>query len=169
MPQLIRLPPRSLTRLAQFRWGVSLNRGLRIGSRPTKDLKKRFKESLTFSRYLHRTSVISRWGWHMSTHRWLRRKAASKYLDETHGIQRAPSTLAKLAVLGGGPIFRRAGRVPLYSTDDLDEWVASLLSGPMRSTSDTAAPAPTGSDRRCAPTDFDRDRRSDQRSVAVRV
>jgi hypothetical protein len=43
-----------------------------------------------------------------------------------------------LAVIGGGPIFRRAGRVPLYSTADLDAWVLSLLSGPMRSTSEAA-------------------------------
>lgn len=69
----------------------------------------------------------------------LRRRAASDYLHETHGLDRAPSTLAKLAVIGGGPIFRRAGRVPLYSTDDLDDWVASILSQPMRSTSEAAS------------------------------
>lgn len=72
--------------------------------------------------------------------RLLRRKAASDYLHEIHGLDRAPTTLAKLAVIGNGPIFRRIGRVPLYSTDDLDEWVASKLSEPMRSTSDTASP-----------------------------
>jgi hypothetical protein len=70
----------------------------------------------------------------------LRRKAASDYLHETHGLERAPSTLAKLAVTGGGPIFRRIGRVPYYETNDLDEWVASKLSLPMRSTSDRALP-----------------------------
>jgi hypothetical protein len=71
----------------------------------------------------------------------LRRKAASEYLRQTHGVERAPSTLAKLAVIGGGPIFCRAGRVPLYSTEDLDAWAASLLSGPMRSTSDSISRA----------------------------
>ena len=76
----------------------------------------------------------------MRTHRFLRRKAASQYLEETWGVNRVPSTLAKYAVIGGGPTFRRAGRVPLYSADDLDEWVASKLSAPMRSTSDTASP-----------------------------
>ena len=76
----------------------------------------------------------------MRTHRFLRRKAASDYLHEAHGLERAPSTLAKLAVIGGGPIFRRIGRVPLYATDDLDKWVASKLSAPMRSTSDAASP-----------------------------
>jgi len=76
----------------------------------------------------------------MHNHKFLRRKAASNYLHETHGLERAPSTLAKLAVIGGGPIFRRIGRVPLYLMDDLDEWVASKLSPPMGSTSDTASP-----------------------------
>jgi hypothetical protein len=71
----------------------------------------------------------------MRTIRLLRRKAASEYLNDTHGVQRAPSTLAKLAVIGGGPVFRRDGRVPLYSTSDLDSWVRSILSKPMRSTS----------------------------------
>jgi hypothetical protein len=76
----------------------------------------------------------------MRTNRLLRRKAASEYLLDIYGLERAPSTLAKLAVIGGGPIFRRAGRVPLYSPDDLDAWVASLISPPMRSTSDVLSP-----------------------------
>ncbi len=76
----------------------------------------------------------------MRTHRLLRRKMASEYRHETHGLVRAPSTLAKLAVIGGGPVFRRVGRFPYYETDDLDKWVASKLSAPMRSTSDTVSP-----------------------------
>ena len=76
----------------------------------------------------------------MCTSKLLRRKAASEYLHEAHGWNCAHSTLAKYAVIGGGPIFRRIGRVPLYATDDLDEWVASKLSAPMRSTSDAASP-----------------------------
>jgi hypothetical protein len=74
----------------------------------------------------------------MTARKLLRRKAASGYLQERHGLARAPSTLAKLAVTGGGPVFRRIGRVPLYSTNDLDDWVASGLSAPMRSTSEAA-------------------------------
>jgi len=77
----------------------------------------------------------------METHRLLRRKAASAYVHETYGLERAPSTLAKLAVIGGGPVFRRMNRVALYSIDDLDQWVASKLSRPMRSTSDMASRA----------------------------
>jgi hypothetical protein len=76
----------------------------------------------------------------MSTRKLLRRKAASDYLRETHGLQYSPGTLAKLAVIGGGPPFQRAGRFPYYSPDFLDEWVASKLSALMRSTSDTASP-----------------------------
>jgi hypothetical protein len=45
------------------------------------------------------------------------------------------------------PIFHRMGRDPVYTPVDLDEWVASKLSGPMRSTSDMtslASEAPGG-------------------------
>lgn len=68
----------------------------------------------------------------------LRRKEASAYLRRTFGLERAPSTLAKLAVIGGGPPFRLLNRVPLYTTVDLDEWVASRLGPRMRSTSGSA-------------------------------
>jgi hypothetical protein len=70
--------------------------------------------------------------------RLLRRKEASRYLEEKWGVSRAPSTLAKLAVIGGGPSFRRFNRVPYYDPENLDAWVASILSPPLRSTSDTA-------------------------------
>jgi len=72
----------------------------------------------------------------MSNHRPLRRSEAAAYLLETHGIHRAVGTLAKLAVVGGGPRFRVAGRTPLYSTDDLDAWAESILSPPVGSTSE---------------------------------
>jgi hypothetical protein len=83
---------------------------------------------------------------------YLRRKGASEYLLYKHGVPRATNTLAKLAVIGGGPLYCLAGRIPLYSTDDLDSWVAALLSPPMRSTSgarmrstsDTLAKTPPG-------------------------
>jgi len=66
----------------------------------------------------------------------LRRKEASRYLKEHWGIDRAPSTLAKLATLGGGPPFQKAGRIPLYSTQALDEWANAMLSPPVSSTSE---------------------------------
>ncbi len=68
--------------------------------------------------------------------KFLRRKAASKYLDEKWGLPRAASTLAKLAVIGGGPIFRKAGRIPLYEPADLDKYAEDQLGRTMRSTAD---------------------------------
>jgi hypothetical protein len=65
----------------------------------------------------------------------LRRREASAYLAEVHGLQEAPSTLAKKACLGGGPVFESFGRVPYYRTESLDSYAESRLSGPRRSTS----------------------------------
>lgn len=68
--------------------------------------------------------------------RLLRRKQAARYLTETHGVPTAPQTLAKLATVGGGPLYRKFGRFPLYDVNDLDNWVAHKLSVKRRSTSD---------------------------------
>ena len=65
----------------------------------------------------------------------LRRAEASRYLQATHGVVRAPSTLAKLACLGGGPLFVKFGHVPLYDPADLDAWVRSRTSSPLANTS----------------------------------
>ncbi len=72
----------------------------------------------------------------MPHNRRLRRSEAAAYLLETHGIRRAVGTLAKLAVVGGGPRFRVAGRTPLYTTDDLDAWAGSILSPLVSNTSE---------------------------------
>lgn len=66
----------------------------------------------------------------------LRRKEAARYLKELHGISRTPGTLAKLAVIGGGPKFQHDGRIPLYPTQELDKWVEEQLSPLKSSTSD---------------------------------
>jgi hypothetical protein len=63
------------------------------------------------------------------------RVSAAKYVREQHGQPCSPAWLAKLAVVGGGPPFRKAGRTPLYAEEDLDEWALSRLSAPMHSTS----------------------------------
>ena len=73
--------------------------------------------------------------------RLLRRTEAAEHIQQKWGYPCSPRTLAKYAVIGGGPVFRRAGRFPLYSIPDLDDWVASKLSPPMRSTSDRASPS----------------------------
>ncbi len=66
----------------------------------------------------------------------LRRKQASKYLQDQWGISRTHATLAKLAVLGGGPKFQHANRTPLYPLEELDKWAQSILSPLKSSTSD---------------------------------
>ena len=58
----------------------------------------------------------------------LRRQAAAAYIRDTHGQVCASRTLAKLASLGGGPAFRKAGKFPLYEPDDLDAWAMARLS-----------------------------------------
>jgi hypothetical protein len=65
-----------------------------------------------------------------------RRQDVPGYLLERHGVAIKATTLAKLAVVGGGPIYELFGRVPFYRPEALDAWVASRLSGPRRSTSD---------------------------------
>jgi hypothetical protein len=62
----------------------------------------------------------------------LRRTDASRYLAIVHGVQRAPSTLAKASHLGTGPRYQLLGRVPLYAPVELDRWVRESL-GPLQS------------------------------------
>jgi len=69
----------------------------------------------------------------------LRRREASDYLLNRHGIDRKPVTLAKYATVGGGPAYRLAGRFPLYNPSDLDAWAESIMSPVKRSTSDNGA------------------------------
>jgi hypothetical protein len=69
----------------------------------------------------------------------LRRAKAAEYVRAKWGVPCAPKTLAKLFCIGGGPLARLAGRIPLYDTADLDEWAASKLSRKFRSSSEVAA------------------------------
>jgi excisionase family DNA binding protein len=48
-------------------------------------------------------------------------------------LRSSPSTLAKLRLYGGGPVFTRIGRVIRYRRSDLDHWMSGKL---VRSTSD---------------------------------
>lgn len=70
--------------------------------------------------------------------RLLSRKEASDFLTE-RGYRTAVPTLAKLACIGGGPVYESFGRKPLYRPADLLAWVAARSSGPRRSTSDRKA------------------------------
>lgn len=76
--------------------------------------------------------------------RFFARADAASYLTRTYGFPCSRAWLAKLAVTGGGPIFRKAGRVPLYARADLDLWAQARLSEPFRAsgvpaTADTSA------------------------------
>jgi hypothetical protein len=64
----------------------------------------------------------------------LRRADAARYCRE-RGYPVANSTLAKLAVVGGGPTFVKFGRIPLYAPDDLESWLAKKTSKQCKSTS----------------------------------
>ena len=64
----------------------------------------------------------------------MRRVEAARYIREIHGIPCSQATLAKYAWNGVGPTFRKAGKFPIYSRDDLDAWARSRLSDPVYST-----------------------------------
>ncbi|RTL81891.1 MAG: hypothetical protein EKK29_17215 [Hyphomicrobiales bacterium] len=68
----------------------------------------------------------------------LRRKAAGEYLKSKYGFG-SEKTLAKLACLGGGPEFRKAGTAALYEPAKLDEWAIAKIGAPVRSTSEMEA------------------------------
>lgn len=73
----------------------------------------------------------------MTTAKYLRRADAARHVRETWGIPCSTKWLAKLAVTGGGPIYRKSGRTPIYAPDDLDAWAQARISGPRASTSVT--------------------------------
>jgi hypothetical protein len=66
----------------------------------------------------------------------MRRADAARYIRENYGIPCAAPTLAKYACIGGGPAFRKAGKFPIYSREDLDSWAQQRLGVRARSTSE---------------------------------
>ena len=72
-----------------------------------------------------------------ATARYLTRAAAAQYVRATYGFPCSRQWLAKLAVVGGGPVYRKAGRTPLYAPADLDAWATARIGAPQRSTSHT--------------------------------
>lgn len=71
--------------------------------------------------------------------RLMRRAEAAEFIRETFGVSCCASTLAKLAVTGGGPEYQKFGRFPLYSRAACRAWVSGKLSRRVTSTSDLAA------------------------------
>lgn len=73
--------------------------------------------------------------------RYLRRAEAARHLRE-QGLPCSEKTLAKYAVIGGGPIYSKFGRYPVYIAEDLDAWAQARIGNPVSSTSDYAASSP---------------------------
>lgn len=65
-----------------------------------------------------------------------RREEAAIYIEENFGFSVSPRTLANYAVSGGGPAFRKAGRIPLYAAEDLDAWATQRIGPRVTSTSE---------------------------------
>jgi len=63
-----------------------------------------------------------------------RRSQAANYVTDTYNVPCSSRTLAKLACVGGGPLYRLAGRFPLYEPEDLDAWVRARMSAKRRTT-----------------------------------
>jgi hypothetical protein len=65
------------------------------------------------------------------------RAEAARYVRERHGIPCEPTYLAKLACIGGGPVYQRLdGRWAIYPEQSLDEWAQSRISKPLRKAAD---------------------------------
>jgi hypothetical protein len=58
--------------------------------------------------------------------------AAAEWLLRERGIERKPTTLAKLRSQGGGPPFYRIDGSVRYLVPDLDAYAMSLICGPLR-------------------------------------
>jgi hypothetical protein len=63
-------------------------------------------------------------------HEKLRRRAASAYLQEVHGLKYSPSTLAKYGTWGVGPPYQYDGYYAVYLIVDLDRWAEFIRNRP---------------------------------------
>ena len=60
--------------------------------------------------------------------RYLNRTGAASYVTQKYGFPCSEQTLAKLAVKGQGPQFKRAnGRFAVYPVAGLDAWAATRI------------------------------------------
>lgn len=67
----------------------------------------------------------------------LRRNEAAHYVRRRWNVPCSPATLAKLASVGGGPVFCRINNYwPAYAEKDLDIWAQSRISGPLTRAAD---------------------------------
>lgn len=66
----------------------------------------------------------------------LTRREVPEYLRAVHGVRVGYQHLAKLAVLGTGPAFRKQMRIALYDRAELDRWANERLSPLCKSTAE---------------------------------
>jgi hypothetical protein len=69
--------------------------------------------------------------------RYLSRAEAADYLT-SHGLRTSKNTLQKWVTTGGGPAYRRFGKLAVYLPQDLDAWAHEKLSAPRHSSSCSA-------------------------------
>jgi hypothetical protein len=67
--------------------------------------------------------------------RGMTRVEAAQYISR-YWFPYSAKTLAKVAVTGGGPPFRKAGRLPLYKRTDCDAWAERKIGPRVHSTSE---------------------------------
>lgn len=58
----------------------------------------------------------------------------------TGGASPSAATLNKMAIVGGGPPFRKFSRSRIYADEDLVAWVEARMSAKVRSTAELPAP-----------------------------
>jgi len=68
--------------------------------------------------------------------RLLRRAEAAKHVEHRWGVPCSKKSLAKWAVTGVGPAYRKAGKFPLYDIADLDAWAQAKIGPRIHSTSE---------------------------------
>jgi hypothetical protein len=61
------------------------------------------------------------------------RQEAAQYLRAAHGVRIGWQHLAKLALHGTGPRFRKDGRFAIYDRLELDAWANGRVSAPCKS------------------------------------
>jgi hypothetical protein len=75
----------------------------------------------------------------------LRSEPAGQFLKENFGFG-TKKALDKLASVGGGPEFHKAGRVRLYTPEALTAWALSKIGPPQTSTAQNLRPEPPARD-----------------------
>lgn len=64
-------------------------------------------------------------------------EAALRITEKGYPIK--PKTLAKLASIGGGPMFRKAGKHPRYEIEDCDAFAMAKITRKVRSVAELRA------------------------------